>query len=431
VTVYKGSTRPSGNILASRPLVPVLATVEVWETSTMQHSRALSRPVRSIFVPAILALAAIGAVPAPAYDLTIAPSYQFVDLGTGPAEYGYMSAGAMCGDQYVGYGRVLVGGDDPNAVNPTGTQAHGATYTPKLDEYVLFVHGWNMEDWEKDRWAETVFKRLWWQNYKGYVGGFQWPTLVGVTTSYDISELRAWRSAQALNGRITSLDSAHPGQVRVIAHSMGNVVIGEALRQSSLPMVHTYLAAQAAISAHCYDSTIIPYWSGYITPNVYGYYTSGGPPSAPYLVANSTRAASLVQYFNTADWALGWWQTNNQAKPDLLFDYTEGDANVDTYYPPGGDRFWYVGLFPGDERTLTFPDDRFEIFAFCAESRSRALGREPSVAGFDLARNLGTFGYDDSHWAHSREFRSNIVAEKPFWKSVRVNCDLSYEGTDP
>jgi hypothetical protein len=111
VTVYKGITRPFGNILASRPLVPVLATVEVWETSTMRYSRALSRPVRSIFVPAILALAAIGAVPAPAYDLTIAPSYQFVDLGTGPAEYGYMSAGAMCGDQYVGYGRVLVGGD--------------------------------------------------------------------------------------------------------------------------------------------------------------------------------------------------------------------------------------------------------------------------------------------------------------------------------
>ncbi len=30
--------------------------------------------------------------------------------------------------------------------------------------YILYVHGWNMEPWEKDRFAESAFKRLYWQS---------------------------------------------------------------------------------------------------------------------------------------------------------------------------------------------------------------------------------------------------------------------------
>jgi len=308
-------------------------------------------------------------------------------------------------------------------VSTTASQVGTYTYTPETDEYVLYVHGWNMEDWEKDRWAETVFKRLWWQRYKGHVGGFQWPTLG--TLYYDRSELRAWNSAQALNNLITSLNSSYPGEVRVIAHSMGNVVMGEALRLFSSSVVHTYLAAQAAIPAHCYDNTIANYWGNFTTPNVYGHYTSGQSPDASYLAGNSSRAGSLAQYFNTLDYALGWWENNNEMKPDMNYYYTEGDANVDTYAPASGDRFYYDSLLPFDERTMVFPADRFEIFARSAESRSRALGREDSVAGFGPHQDLQDFGYDGAHYSHSREFRSNIVAEWPFWEAARSDFGLT------
>ena len=43
--------------------------------------------------------------------------------------------------------------------------------------YILHVHGWNMQRWEKDRFGEAMFKRLYWQGYQGRFGIFRWPTL--------------------------------------------------------------------------------------------------------------------------------------------------------------------------------------------------------------------------------------------------------------
>jgi hypothetical protein len=322
------------------------------------------------------------------------------------------------------YEKYIVATSTGDNVNTTsGGNVNSTTYTPETDEYVLHVHGWNMADWEKDRWTETVFKRLWWQRYKGHVGGFQWPTYTGSLT-YDASEIRAWRSGQALNNRIASLNASYPGQVRVIAHSMGNVVMGEALRLFSTSVVHTYIAAQAAIPAHCYDNTIAGYWTGFSTPNIYAQYSSGLPPDAPYLAANSSHAGAMVQYFNVQDYALGWWENNNQMKPDLNYGYTDGDNDDDSYLPYLGDRFYYDSPLPFDERTLTIPGDRFEIFARVAESRSRALGRESSVNGFGTARNLQNWGYNAAHYSHSREFRSNVADEDLFWTAVRSDCQL-------
>jgi hypothetical protein len=312
-------------------------------------------------------------------------------------------------------------GDDVNT--NSGNNANSTTYTPENDEYVLHVHGWNMENWEKDRWTETVFKRLWWQRYKGRVGGFQWPTLGALY--YDRSEIRAWNSAQALNDRITSLNASYSGQVRVIAHSMGNVVMGEALRLFSSSVVHTYIAAQAAIPAHCYDNAVSNYWTGFDTPDVYARYSSGLSNDAPYLAVNSNHAGAMSTYFNMDDYALGWWETGNEMKPDVNYWYTEGDANVDSYAPASGDRFYYDSILPSDERTMTIPTNRFEIFARIVESRSRALGREASVAGFGTARDLHSWGYDNQHYSHSREFRSNVADEWSFWDAFFGDAGLT------
>ena len=75
---------------------------------------------------------------------------------------------------------------------------------PAENNYILFVHGWNLADWEKDAFAETAFKRLYWQGYKGHFGAFQWPTGYGFGSwktvindpdNFDNSEFNAWNSA--------------------------------------------------------------------------------------------------------------------------------------------------------------------------------------------------------------------------------------------
>ena len=65
-----------------------------------------------------------------------------------------------------------------------------------------------------------------------------------------------------------------------------------------------------------------------------------------------------------------------------------------------------------------YEENRFEIFSFCLESRSRALGVVTGrVAGFGTDINLmGTsYGYNEKHYSHSRQFRSNIVDENAYW----------------
>lgn len=43
---------------------------------------------------------------------------------------------------------------------------------------VVFVHGWNMDSGSKRSFAETMYKRLYWQGFAGRFYSFEWPTFV-------------------------------------------------------------------------------------------------------------------------------------------------------------------------------------------------------------------------------------------------------------
>ena len=93
--------------------------------------------------------------------------------------------------------------------------------SPEENEYILFVHGWNLAPWERDAFAETAFKRLYWQGYKGRFGAFQWPTEYGFGSwktiaildpdNFDNSEFNAWSSGAGLLGLLNRLNSSYPG----------------------------------------------------------------------------------------------------------------------------------------------------------------------------------------------------------------------------
>jgi hypothetical protein len=211
------------------------------------------------------------------------------------------------------------------------------------NDYILFVHGFNVAPWERDAYAETMLKSLYWQGYKGKFGTFEWPTTYGYSNvlmpdSFDTGEYIAFASAAPLESLLGSLYSTYQEEdgtsdVFVMAHSHGNLVVGEALRMSGQAggsdVVNTYVAAQAAVPSEAYDPSMVSSANlsfGVTNVTIPGYFAfplSGnfGPDSADVFSGwlapgNSTPAVGAkANFYNTNDWALNLWNTNEIIKP--------------------------------------------------------------------------------------------------------------------
>jgi hypothetical protein len=339
---------------------------------------------------------------------------------------------------------------------PAGATAGQYTaQSPERNQYILYVHGWNMHPWEKDAFAETAFKRLYWQGYKGRFGAFQWPTTYHTFApaglfDYDSGEYSSWLSATPLKNFLATLSSTYSGNVYVVAHSMGNVVTGEALRlaaQSGGRPVAAYVATQAAVPVHCYDpnqatpsdffnswrsppgqSIISIYVGSATTPNIY--------PN--WLASNGTAVGTRGNFYNPNDFALsrGAWETDQALKPDgetgLHWPYGfSGDPEI----APPQDRFFSTVQAPGHAGTAhhslqlgstTNVLDRYEIMAFAAQPRCRALGAVANPAGLSSSQSLQGMwpspdpfnnNYKDHPW-HSAEFRFTNMDQKKYWRTL-------------
>ncbi len=331
--------------------------------------------------------------------------------------------------------------------------------------YVLFVHGWNLEVWAKDRYAETAFKRLYWQGYQGRFGSFRWATDFNFGSKnggveeywdaawfprhYDKSELNAWRASLTLKRLFTKLNSHYPNRLYVMAHSMGNVVVGEALRLAGTNrVVNTYVASQAAIPAHVYDGAIsatndlltfeynhpssaIPFFDyGPETPNIYG----------DWLATTDGAASRRVNFYNANDYALApdKWEWNQLFKPDRspgnwLYVFSGWPHDGEQRYNPGSpddDAPWdhfYRGTSQG-VTPLPIGTNRYEIMAYAAEARSKALGAVFNVAPLPNPLNLQTIWPPDTqdtapnqysrHKWHSAQFRSTNMRQKGYWQAL-------------
>ncbi len=218
--------------------------------------------------------------------------------------------------------------------------------------------------------------------------------------------------------------------------------MGEALREAPSVYVNTYVAAQAAVPAHMYDpklpSRLVDdsVWS-ITTPDVFRHYPHGNESEPVYFdgFLNKTKNR-IINYFNQEDYALNfWWRNTEMTRPDWLSKpyhiYAEGDGNVDTYNASAGDKFGIVDNL----KTLTLPEDTFEIFSFAVQSRSWALGtigKTDRVNNFGDHVDLETMGFDNTHYSHSKEFRSNLPNMLRFWKQLRKDfaLDVIHQGWD-
>lgn len=345
-----------------------------------------------------------------------------------------------------------------------------AADAPEEKKYILYVHGWNMQPEEKNRFAETAFKRLYWQGYKGRFGVFCWPATYNfgalVTdnkvwknklnsgysastdpTNYDRGEWTAWKSSfplmQLLNGP-SGLRATYPS-LNVVAHSMGNIVIGEALRRlahvGTTNVVDCYVASQAALPAHSYDGTVASDLLADVPLATLVIYADGGHPETPniyptWLAENGGAAGRRVNFYNVNDFAL-WhdsWEANQFLKPDGLDDPDQpwtykylGEINAVQDLFKRRTPVWSEDLHLGD---ATIPQNRWEIMAFAAEARSRAVGAKDSELGMDRKVDLQTIWPDDTglrgsdgqkwgaHKWHSAQFRSTNMRQGNYWKTL-------------
>jgi hypothetical protein len=246
---------------------------------------------------------------------------------------------------------------------------------------------------------------------------------------------------------LNDLNTQYPGRIYVLAHSMGNVVVGEALRLAGTSqVVNTYVASQAAVTAHTYDPTVanysfersIPVFGTVInfnlgpnTPNIYGNWFAGNYGGG---------AGRVVSFYNVNDYALSpsSWQLDQLFKPDVLvaevgslWAYGYSGSTND---PSPWNHFYKTNLLAGG--TINFDivgslTNRYEVMSHAAQSYTTALGATPGILN-NILQNIDLTRISPSriwptdptgndyieHFWHSAEFRGDYAPMQGYWNEL-------------
>ena len=251
----------------------------------------------------------------------------------------------------------------------------------------------------------------------------------------------------------------------MLAHSMGNIVAGEALRLAGNDqLVNTYVASQAALPAHDYDSTVT---SPYLLQFTYTY--PSGPlsylgshnygPNAPniyggWLTSNVAAVSRRINFYNQNDFALALprWGFDQITKPDQsAFGWTYAfngypHAGVQSYTPgpddiPPWNYFFKFSVFSSvDFDIVNVLTNRYEVMAYAAPARSTALGATPitTFESVNLASTINPIWPPDStgnnyteHFWHSAEFRGDCWQEWGYWQTLLYSSQNGFNISNP
>lgn len=299
---------------------------------------------------------------------------------------------------------------------------HSQLVTPagEQDVDLVWVHGWRLTEYERQNWAEMMFKRLWHGGYKGRLHAFTWPTFSPdeePTTegflSFDRSEHRAWKSGTPLKAYLLALRTAHSGGLlALLAHSMGNIVTGEALRLGA--PADLQIMMQAALSTGCYDiravleeSELLDYERKNPTPDF--------DVELGYRGFLAQITVPTINYYNEVDYAL---QSGKKAGKQVNWFAHQG---AKPYDPNGKGEYAYrdslAGLYSG-KKLIREVTDVHESLGFIARSRTRAVGAQPLTGRTSTGHSLGVFlqpvnleagyGFNEKSDEHSAQFNRPI-----------------------
>jgi hypothetical protein len=227
-------------------------------------------------------------------------------------------------------------------------------------KYFVMIHGFNVSQDEARTAYNELYKRVWWLGFRGNFVGLTWTGNVGLVpaTNFDDSVANAFRtSPSVMNFLRTASGTGWAGSadnVDVMAHSLGNLVLWDALRlqeqtQGAIPVLHNMINLEAAIWSETFDPR---------QAMVYNREANGPRDNITYQVADLQRhswrfwfnqgaagqagdvrralSGQVYHSFNPADNALAWMRTN---------DMTQRGTSILPGSPPG----WHYnrGNLPG------------------------------------------------------------------------------------
>ncbi|MBA4136603.1 MAG: hypothetical protein C0518_04725 [Opitutus sp.] len=327
-------------------------------------------------------------------------------------------------------------GSDPVPTPAMGwtPDPNGFPFEPAPGEsatYIVSVHGWNQTYERSTMYAETMFKRMWHLGYKGRFAAFRWPTFyhqgLELPTSYNDSEYRALKCGVSLKQYLDTIPSAYT--VNLVAHSMGNVVVGSALEKGA--SVANYALLNAAVPAICYDTSgnVVQTSWGYVTPN-------DDPDSATVALSYQGRLANvsgnLVNFFLPADSALSAWELNNDSPSGGRFpllgakphQWAEGSLETAGYRyqrtASAGQKLRVVRV--AGERILASPD---EAMGFAVQAPSLTVGADGRTRGaIDDWVDMTAYGFDS---VHSAEFLFTIHQTRDFYGTLLLKLGIAVQ----
>ncbi|HAV62376.1 MAG TPA: hypothetical protein DCY13_08440, partial [Verrucomicrobiales bacterium] len=337
---------------------------------------------------------------------------------------------------------------ETNLVSSFRVQNTQALHPDDAAETAVFVHGWRMTHDDYEIFSDTMFKRLYWSGFQGRFASLRWPTRSLDTDlpyieylTYNRSEHIAFKSGAGTAGYLNDLRGRFPGHtVSVAAHSMGNIVMMETLKQlaaaSQRPIDH-YVMMQAAVPAHSFDTSVtnLPLFttseSRVPTPNTYHNYAAG--------VTNALREdGEIVNFYNVEDFALSKWRLNQSwgttgfapwtptIKPNTYLGYsTTGTSHLLQTNAWNTDLLLatlYGGYYTGPTRSVTAAH---EIMPFVARPRSEAVGVQGGlggqIQGGELNLQDAGYGFTDASGDHSAQFNWNIQRLDLFYRQLHLN----------
>ena len=312
--------------------------------------------------------------------------------------------------------------------------------------YILFVHGWRVEPWERRRFAETAVKRLYWAGYRGGVGLFSWPTewldieLIAnwplSSPNFCRSNVQAWKAAAGLRTLLNALENGNQSRVRVLAHSMGNFAASEALRLGlENPLlnkrIYSYIASQSATPASAYNPVLanrnVAQWV-----DLFGQWTVTDSYFAniKLMTSDGTLGGSgVVNLYNESDFALYYeeldWELPLSDSSGYSRDYLLGRYYRELPGDPAG----------GYDFNLALKEDRYEVFShFVPAAGTKPLGVSSTIGG-DITSAVDLrqppYNFTGSEDDHSAQFNSTIHYRFNYWRFLLGFTAIAAMPPDP
>jgi hypothetical protein len=331
-------------------------------------------------------------------------------------------------DENLGYGRGTSLEDNDQRDNPFDAPPD------EQKKCVVFVHGIDLTVAEQQGYAQSFYKRLWWEGYRGRFVTFRWATTLddGLgtfvpghenTSIYNSGEYRSWYGGASLRKYVAQLrtDLGNDWIISVAGHSLGNACVGEALRQKM--QVDRYVALEAAVSLSCYYPEIENPDDPMPTDDVLVKAEANSKNKTPqytrdlgyqgYLVdIGGSLAAKPVGYYNPLD----FWLVTGNASWELAWKPIDWVDNGKDYKP---DNRWGFGkykynsqfnssFFEWGQKYIRPVSDPIESMSFISRSRTRPLGAGKPPSNFGGVSLVREYGFGAARSDHSGQFQRDI-----------------------